>query len=187
MADNSLVIRISAKSDEFSSEMKRLGGITKNLEKQLATVAKISGAAFIGLAGTVGYATKEFAKFDNGIRGVRTLLNETSFGTMKLEKGFEKMRKELLIIGKTMPVSIDALNKSIEGKRLCLHIKLEIANLGNSPAQDVFLDAKAYFVTRKPFRNLWLPIDKPKHFSFMSSQVDTGKDNKKNMRQTLIH
>lgn len=77
--------------------------------------------------------------------------------------------------------NIDALNKSIEGKRLWFRIKLEIANLGNSPAQDVFLDAKAYFVTRKPFRNLWLPIDKPKHFSFMSSQVDTGKDNKKNI------
>ncbi len=66
--------------------------------------------------------------------------------------------------------NIDALNKSIEGKRIWFHIKLEIANLGNSPAQDVFLDAKAYFITRKPFRNLWLPIDKPKHFSFMSSQ-----------------
>ncbi len=75
--------------------------------------------------------------------------------------------------------NIDALNKFIEGKRLYLHIKLEIANLGNSPAQDIFLDAKAHFVTRKPFRNSWLPIDKPEHFSFMSSQVDKGEDNKK--------
>lgn len=77
--------------------------------------------------------------------------------------------------------NIDVLNNFLEGKRFWFHIKLEIANLGNSPAQDVFLDAKTYFVTRKPFRNSWLPIDKPKHFSFISSKVDTGDENKKNI------
>jgi len=75
--------------------------------------------------------------------------------------------------------NIEALNESIEGKRLWFHIKLEIANLGISPAQDVFLDAKVHFVVRKPFRNSWLPIDKPKHLSFISSQGVKGASNKK--------
>ncbi|MBE3128619.1 MAG: hypothetical protein IMZ60_02955 [Actinobacteria bacterium] len=75
--------------------------------------------------------------------------------------------------------NIEAFNESIEGKRFWFHIKLDIANLGNSPAQDIFLDAKVHFVIRKPFKNLWLPIDKPKHLSFLSSQGDKGASNKK--------
>jgi len=72
----------------------------------------------------------------------------------------------------------EALNVSIEGKRLWFHIKTEIVNLSNSPAQDVFLDAKVHFITRKPFRNTWLPIDKPKHLSFISSESSSGENNK---------
>jgi len=72
-----------------------------------------------------------------------------------------------------------AFNESIEGKRFWFHIKLEIANLSNSPAQDMFIDAKVHFIIRKPFRNSWLPIDKPKHLSFLSSQNDKEATNKK--------
>lgn len=74
---------------------------------------------------------------------------------------------------------INALSESLEGKRLWFHIKFEIANLGNSPAQDVFLDAKAHFVSRKPFGNSWLPIDKPRYLSFLSSQGEQGADKPK--------
>lgn len=74
---------------------------------------------------------------------------------------------------------INVLNESLEGKRFWLHINLEIANLGNSPAQDVFLDATVHFVTRKPFRNTWLPIDKPRHLSFIPAQGGQGANNSK--------
>lgn len=75
--------------------------------------------------------------------------------------------------------NIEAFNESIEGKRFWFYIKLEIANLGNSPAQDIFLDAKVHFVIRKPFKNSWLPIDKPKYLSFLFSQSGEGASNKK--------
>ena len=75
--------------------------------------------------------------------------------------------------------NIEAFNESIEGKRFWFHIKLEIANLSNSPAQDIFLDAKVHFVIRKPFKNSWLPTDKPECLSFLSSQGDKEASNKK--------
>lgn len=75
--------------------------------------------------------------------------------------------------------NIEAFNESIEGKRFWFHIKLEIANLSNSPAQDIFLDAKVHFVIRKPFKNSWLPTDKPEYLSFLSSQGDKEASNKK--------
>ncbi len=74
---------------------------------------------------------------------------------------------------------IEALSEFLEGKRLWFHIKFEISNLGSSPAQDVFLDAKAYFVTIKPFGNSWLPIDKPRHLSFIPSQGEQGANKPK--------
>jgi hypothetical protein len=77
--------------------------------------------------------------------------------------------------------NIADLNSYLEGKRFGFHIKIEIANLSNSPAQDVLVDANAYFITRKPFGNAWLPTDKPQHFSFISSRSDTTVDNRKNI------
>jgi hypothetical protein len=77
--------------------------------------------------------------------------------------------------------NIAALNSYLEGQRFWFHIKIEIANLTNSPAQDVLLDTNAYFITRKPFGNSWLPTDKPQHFSFISSRSDTGTDNKQSI------
>ena len=77
--------------------------------------------------------------------------------------------------------NIGDLNSYLEGKRFWFHIKIEIANLTNSPAQDVLVDANAYFITRKPFGNAWLPTDKPQHFSFIPSRSDTATDHRQSI------
>lgn len=113
MAKEDLIIRIGANSDKFEDELGKIKKTTKNLESQLATVAKVSGVAFAGLTTAAGLAVKEFASFDNEIRGVKTLLNESSFGAKGLEAGFADLEKSVLKLAKTSPVAIGSLNKAL--------------------------------------------------------------------------
>lgn len=113
MADSSLIIKIGASSKQFREELDNIKGQTKDLEKQLASVAKISGVAFAGLSAGIGVSVAQFAKFDNSLRGVKTLLDETSFGAQGLEKGFDEMRKSALALATEVPVDIDKVNKAL--------------------------------------------------------------------------
>jgi TP901 family phage tail tape measure protein len=108
-----LIIRIGAKSDDLQNELEKIGKRTKNLEAQLGNIAKISGVAFAGLTATVGLAVNQFAQFDNQLRGVRTLLDDTSFGAKSVEQGFKEMRKGMLDVAAAFPVSIEGLNKAL--------------------------------------------------------------------------
>lgn len=111
MAD--VIIRIAAKTDDYQKSLDKISSQTKNLENQLSRVAKISGVAFAGLVTTIGFAINEFAKFDNSLRAVRTLLDETSFGAKGLEAGFKEMRTEALRLGTEFPVEVDKINKAL--------------------------------------------------------------------------
>lgn len=113
MADSSLIITIGAKSQEFQDELDKIKKQTRALENQLASIAKISGAAFVALTAATAGAVIEFARFDNAMRGVKTLLDETSFGAKGLEAGFADMNAELLKVAGTAPVSIEGLTKAL--------------------------------------------------------------------------
>lgn len=113
MAVNDLVIKIGAKSDQFKDELEKIKKQTKNLESQLGSIAKISGVAFAGLSAAIGVTVKDFIKFDNELRGVKTLLNENSFGAKGLERGFKDLKKEVLDLGAKTPVSFSKLNKAL--------------------------------------------------------------------------
>lgn len=108
-----LVIKIGANAKEFSAELDSIKRQTKELEDGLAKTAKISGIAFAGLTASAGLAVGAFSKFDNELRGVRTLLDETSFGAKGLEKGFADMRKEILQVGKDSGQDLSKLNKAL--------------------------------------------------------------------------
>ena len=56
---------------------------------------------------------KMFADFDQGFRGVQTLLDETSFGTRSLSAGVEIMQRKFLNLAKTTPQSMAALTDSL--------------------------------------------------------------------------
>ncbi len=106
MADNELVININGDASDFNKSVK---GIQANLKK----VAAVSGAAFVGLSAGIAATVKQFAKFDNELTAVRTLLDESSFSTKSLDEGFEDLRSGLLAVGSEFPVSIEGLNKAL--------------------------------------------------------------------------
>ena len=109
----SLVVRISGESDALAAELSKVQKQTENLENQLKSVGKISGVIFAALVGAGGAAVVQFAKFQNQLTAVKTLLDENSFGAKGLEKGFKDLTKEVLKLGTKIPVSIDLMNKAL--------------------------------------------------------------------------
>lgn len=112
MADE-LIVRIGAKATEFSAELKRLKKQTATFEKGLATTAKISAAAFAGLAASVGLAVAKFTSFEKGFTNVQTLLDKSSFSTKTLSKGIKDLQSDVLKLGAESGESFDNLNQGL--------------------------------------------------------------------------
>lgn len=113
MVDNSLIIRIGAKANEFDKELKRLKGKTASLEKGLAQTAKISAVAFAGLAASVGVAVSKFTSFEKSFTNVQTLLDKSSFATKNLSQGIKDLRNDVLKLGADSGESFDNLNQGL--------------------------------------------------------------------------
>jgi TP901 family phage tail tape measure protein len=113
MANQDLIVRISGDIGRFQDSLKQVKKQTENMERTLSSVAKISGVAFAGLTASIGLNVREFAKFDNQLRSVKTLLSENSFGAKGLEQGFKEMREEALKLQAQTPSSIEAVNKAL--------------------------------------------------------------------------
>lgn len=94
---------------KFNSDSSQVRKSTLDLN----AVGKAAGVAFAAITAGATASTVAFAKFDNQIRGVKTLLDETSFGAQGLEKGFSQMRKEILNVGATSGQSLETLNKAL--------------------------------------------------------------------------
>ena len=112
MADD-LKIKIEGDASGFEKELEGVTKQTKRLDAGLKSVAKISGVVFAGLTASIVGVTAKFAEFDNSMRGVKTLLDKTSFGAKGLEKGFADMQSEVLKIGKTIPVDLGKVSKAM--------------------------------------------------------------------------
>jgi len=113
MANEELIIRIGAKSDAFNAELKRLSGKTKNLEKQLKSVAKVSAIAFTGLVATAGLAIKKFNDFEKKFTNVITLLDDGSFKAGKFKDNVKQMQDELISLGVATGETFDDLNQGL--------------------------------------------------------------------------
>jgi len=113
MAADDLTIRIGAKADQFRAELKKIKKSTAGLEKSLAKTAKISAAAFVGLAAAAGLAVKSFAKFESGFTNVQTLLDKSSFKTKSFTKGIADMKDGLLELGAASGESFEVLNEAL--------------------------------------------------------------------------
>ena len=109
----SLIIRIGAKANEFEKELKRLQGQTKSFENGLAKTAKISAAAFAGLAASVGVAVSKFSSFEKSFTNVQTLLDKSSFSTKTLSQGINDLRNDVLKLGADSGESFDVLNQAL--------------------------------------------------------------------------
>lgn len=113
MADDSLVVRVSADLKNFQKEMKSISDQTQTLADAIGEVGKYAAASFAGLSAAIGLNVREFARFDNEIRSVKTLLDESSFGAKGLEQGFDEMKNKALDLAKTAPGSISSMNKAL--------------------------------------------------------------------------
>ena len=110
---DSLIIKIGAKADQFDKELTRLQKRTKTFEKGLASTAKISAAAFAGLAAAVGVAVTKFSSFEKSFTNVQTLLDKSSFSTKTLSKGIAGLRNDVLKLGASSGESFDTLNQAL--------------------------------------------------------------------------
>lgn len=110
---DSLIIKIGANAKNFNDELKRLQAKTKDLEKGLATTAKISAAGFTALAGAVGVAVNKFANFEKGFSSVQTLLDKSSFSTKTFAKGIQDLQNDVLKLGAASGESFDTLNQAL--------------------------------------------------------------------------
>jgi len=113
LSQNDVTVKIGGDSSELKEELGSVKKSARDLEKDLAKVATISAAAFAGLTAALGLTVAQFAKFDNEMRGVKTLLTDTAFGTTSLEVGFKKMSDEALALGSTVPVEIGKVTKAL--------------------------------------------------------------------------
>ena len=109
----SLTIKINGDADDFKGAINASQKEAKALEDSLSSFTKKSAIAFAAFAGIIGVTVSRFATFDNELRGVKTLLNESSFGAKGLEKGFQDLTKGALDLAKKIPVSIGSLNKAL--------------------------------------------------------------------------
>ena len=107
MADQELLIRINGTAKDFLDEVDKIKKKTKDLERGLASVAKVSAAAFAGLAAAIGVAVARFNKFEDTFTNVVTLLDESSFKTKTLEKGIDDLRKGVIALGAKTGQSFD--------------------------------------------------------------------------------
>lgn len=91
----------------FNKTAARIGGSLKSIGTGL-TVGVTAPVSAMGIA-----SVKTFADFDNSMRGVKTLLDETSFGATGLKNGFEKMQKDTSELIKKMPVDMNLVTKAL--------------------------------------------------------------------------
>jgi len=108
-----LIVKIGANADQFASELEKVGSTTKNLEKNLATVAKISGAAFAAGTATIAAATIAAGNFEDKFTNVVTLLDKGSFASKSLEQGIEGLKKGVIELGQETGASFEDLNKAL--------------------------------------------------------------------------
>lgn len=113
MADDSLLIKIGADTRKFKESLKDVRENTKDLDDSLRSMAKASGVAFAAMSGAVGVSVARFAKFQDQVTGVKTLLSDDSFKGKTLSDGFKQMSDEVLKLGVTSGQSLETLNKAL--------------------------------------------------------------------------
>lgn len=113
MANQELLIRIAAESKKFTTELDKVKKQTAELQDQLGTAAKISGAAFVALAGTIAGSVIAAGNFEKTFSNVVTQLDKSSFATKTLDQGIESLRKGVISLGVQSGESFEVLNTGL--------------------------------------------------------------------------
>lgn len=97
---------------------KATGLTSENFKKFGNNLTGIGKKMSIGITapvvGAMAYSAREFAKFENDMIGVKTLLDETSFADVgkTLEEGFKDLSKGALDTIKDIPVELEKVSKA---------------------------------------------------------------------------
>ena len=120
MANDKIIIEFDGDTRKLRSQLK---GVDKDLNdidssviktgKSLKNVAIVGAAAFAALGASIAFSVKKFATFENELLGVKTLLDDSSFGAKGLEQGFKDMTAEVIELNRKVPVAMGNLNKSL--------------------------------------------------------------------------
>ena len=106
-------ITIGAVTKDFIRAINGVDTKLKNTEKLLTDSSKKMGVVLAAITGVGVLATKSFSKFENDMKAVKTLLDDSSFSGKTQENGFKDLTKEALNLAKVAPVSVDNLTKSL--------------------------------------------------------------------------
>lgn len=93
MAD--LIVRIGATSKEFQAELDRLRKKTEDLQDSFETAAKVSGAAFLGLSGVIGFTTKVYAEAEEAQNKVSQALALQGLNVKDLTEDYKEQANAL--------------------------------------------------------------------------------------------
>jgi len=111
--NNELVIKINGDVKGYQDALKEAQAETKNLQKTFNTLAKTGAVVFTAFVGTIALTTTQFAKFEDQLLGVKTLLDESSFSTKTLDEGFKDLSKGALEALSDFPLALESINKSL--------------------------------------------------------------------------
>ena len=111
--NNELIVRIAGDASKYQDALKEVKKETEDLEKSLATAAKISGAAFAAGAASIGLAARAAGQFESKFSNVVTLLDDGSFKSKNLEEGIDGLREGVLALGKESGQSFETLNAGL--------------------------------------------------------------------------
>lgn len=120
MVDETIEIKIEGDTSGINNALDKTNKKLTTSEQKAAEMSqrmkelKVVGiAALTGIGAAAVKSVKEFAKFDDQMRGVKTLLDESSFGAKGLEQGFKDMTNQVKVLGRKVPVDIGAMNKAL--------------------------------------------------------------------------
>ena len=111
--DNELIIRINGNIKGYKDALKAATKETEDLQTVLNQIAAGGAIVFAALGGAAILAIDKFAQFDHTIRGVKTLLDESSFSTKTLEQGFQDLSQGSLLAFGDFPLTLQGINKSL--------------------------------------------------------------------------
>jgi len=111
--DQELLIKINGTAKNFTDEIDKAKAKTKDLERSLATTAKVSTVAFVALAGAVAGTVARFSNFEKGFTNVVTLLDQGSFKTKNLKDGINGLKEGVIALSAQSGESFEILNQGL--------------------------------------------------------------------------
>ena len=70
---------------------------------------------------------------------------------------------------------INGNEDSLGKERYCVAFEIDLANIGNQPAQNVYVDAEIHFKVNRPLGKKSLPVHLPEFISFLAPQTIENK------------